>query len=88
MKKLYRRAFEAGILTFGLAACMAALAAGHADDAPGVGLIGLEFSSPAPSPPSCPQAKRAAISGSPTPPALRRDGTSVGNHVANSGVRR
>ena len=41
MKRFYRRAFEAGILTFGLGACMAALAAGQGDDAPGVGLIGL-----------------------------------------------
>lgn len=41
MKYGFRRAFEAGVLTFGLGACLAAMAAGHADDAPGLGLIGL-----------------------------------------------
>ena len=41
MRPIFKRAFEAGMLTFGLAACVAALAAGQADDAPGVGLIGI-----------------------------------------------
>lgn len=41
MKRIYKRVFEAGMLTFGPAACVAALAAGHAGDAPGLRLIGL-----------------------------------------------
>lgn len=41
MKRWFPRLFEAGVLTLGLGVCIAALAAGHADDAPGVGLIGF-----------------------------------------------
>jgi hypothetical protein len=36
-----RRFLAASLLTIGLGLCIAALAIGHADDAPGVGLIGF-----------------------------------------------
>lgn len=41
MRKTYHEAFAALFLTIGTAILLAALAAGHADDAPGVGLIGF-----------------------------------------------
>lgn len=89
MKRICKRAFEAGMLTFGLAACVAALAAGHAGDAPGLGWIGLGIFF------ACAFAAFLSASeagpgqaGSHTPRPLRRGGTSLGNHVANSGGRR
>ena len=41
MKPIYTQAFAACFLTTGLVVCIAALAAGQADDAPGLGLIGI-----------------------------------------------
>lgn len=40
MKSISREIFAALWLTIGMGVLLAALAAGHADDAPGVGLIG------------------------------------------------
>ena len=41
MREIFPQAFAALFLTIGTAILLAALAAGHADDAPGVGLIGF-----------------------------------------------
>lgn len=41
MRKIFPEAFAALVLTIGTAILLAALAAGHADDAPVFGLIGF-----------------------------------------------